>query len=179
MIGAEYIRDVRPGKLVVVDKKGITSTAVAESTEQAKRIFEFIYFSRPDRRVIEENVDKMSRQLGVALAKNHPVEAEMVIAITDSSNLSTLGFSQDHGISFELGFIRNLYVGGTFNQPEQSMHDTNVGIKFSPVKGVLRGKRVAVVDDSVVRESTMKKLVHMPKHAGAKEAHPRICSPPV
>lgn len=179
MIGAEYITDVRPGKLVVVDKKGMTSTAVADSTEQAKSIFEFICFSRPNSRVFEENVDEMSRQPGVELAKSRPVEADLVIAITDSSNASALGFSEDAGMQFEQEFIRNHYVGRTFYHPERSTRDAKACGKLNPVMGVRRGKRAAVVDNSIVRDLTMKKLGYMLKHAGARDARLRLCSPPV
>ncbi|MCZ6766710.1 MAG: amidophosphoribosyltransferase [bacterium] len=179
ILGAEYIRDVEPGELVVVDERGITSITAEESTDQAKCIFEFIYFSRPDSKIFGENVDKIRRKLGVALARNHPVDADVVIAVPDSSNTSTLGFARESGIPFELGLIRNHYVGRTFIQPDQSQRDGDVRVKFNPVRGILEGKRVAVVDDSIVRGSTMKKLVKMLRHAGVKEVHLRISSPPV
>lgn len=179
IIGAEYTRDVEPGELVVVDERGITSAVAEQSTERAKCIFEFIYFSRPDSIVFGENVDKVRRRLGVVLARNHPVEADVVIAVPDSSNTSSLGFAQESGIPFELGLIRNHYVGRTFIQPEQSLRDGDVRVKFNPVKGILKGKRVVVVDDSIVRGSTMKKLVKMLRNTGVKEVHLRICSPPI
>ncbi len=179
IIGAEYVRDVSPGELVMIDERGITSLQAEESTVQAKCIFEFIYFSRPDSIVFEENVDKIRRRLGTILAKNHPVDADLVIAVPDSSNTSSLGFSRESGIPFELGLIRNHYVGRTFIQPEQSLRDGDVRVKFNPVKGILKGKRVAVVDDSIVRGSTMKKLVQMLRKTGVKEVHLRICSPPI
>lgn len=179
ILGAEYIRDVEPGELVVVDERGITSITAEESTDQAKCIFEFVYFSRPDSKIFGENVDKIRRKLGVVLARNHPVDADVVIAVPDSSNTSTLGFARESGIPFELGLIRNHYVGRTFIQPDQSLRDGDVRVKFNPVRGILEGKRVAVVDDSIVRGSTMKKLVKMLRHAGVKEVHLRISSPPV
>lgn len=179
IIGAEYVRDVKPGELVVVDERGITSLMAEESTVQAKCIFEFIYFSRPDSVVFGENVDKIRRKLGVVLARNYPVDADLVISVPDSSNTSSLGFAQESGIPFELGLIRNHYVGRTFIQPDQSVRDGDVRVKFNPVKGILRGKRVVVVDDSIVRGSTMKKLVVMLRKTGVKEVHLRICSPPV
>jgi amidophosphoribosyltransferase len=179
IIGAEYVRDMKPGELVVIDEGGLQSITALESGNQAKCIFEFIYFSRPDSIVFGENVDKIRRKLGVVLARNHPADVDMVISVPDSSNTSTLGFAQESGIPFELGLIRNHYVGRTFIQPEQSLREGNVRVKFNPVKGVLRGKRVAVVDDSIVRGSTMKKLVLMLKKVGVKEVHLRICSPPI
>ncbi len=179
IIGAKYIRDLKPGELVVIDEGGIRSITAQKSSKQAKCIFEFIYFSRPDSIVFGENVDKIRRKLGKVLARNHPADADMVIAVPDSSNTSCLGFAQESGIPFELGLIRNHYVGRTFIQPEQSIREGNVRVKFNPVKGLLRDKRVVVVDDSIVRGSTMQKLVRMLKKVGVKEVHLRICSPPV
>lgn len=179
IIGAEYIRDLKPGELVIIDEGGIRSITAQESSREAKCIFEFIYFSRPDSIVFEENVDKIRRRLGRVLARNHPADADMVIAVPDSSNTSSLGFAQESGIPFELGLIRNHYVGRTFIQPEQSIREGNVRVKFNPVKGVLKDKRIVVVDDSIVRGSTMRKLVGLLKKVGVKEVHLRICSPPI
>jgi amidophosphoribosyltransferase len=179
IIGADYVRDIEPGELVIVDERGIRSERAFEAEQQAKCIFEFIYFSRPDSKVFGENVDKVRRKLGVVLARKHPVAADIVIAVPDSSNTSSLGFAQTSGIPFEIGLIRNHYVGRTFIQPSQSLRDGTVRLKFNTVDGVLKGKRVAVVDDSIVRGSTMKKLVAMLHKAGAKEVHLRIASPPV
>lgn len=179
IMGAEYIRDLNPGEIVFVDERGVRSRQAFAETRQAKCIFEFIYFSRPDSRVFGQKVDKIRRRLGHALADNHPVEADIVISVPDSSNTSTLGFAQESGIPFELGLIRNHYVGRTFIQPNQSLRNGTVRLKFNTVGGVLKGKRVAVVDDSIVRGSTMRKLVVMLKKAGAKEVHLRIASPPI
>jgi amidophosphoribosyltransferase len=179
ILGADYLRDIEPGELVVIDKGGIKSRIIGKSRRKAKCIFEFIYFSRPDSIIFGENVDKVRRKLGKILARHYPVDADMVIAVPDSSNTSSLGYAQESGIPFELGLIRNHYIGRTFIQPEQSIRDGNVRIKFNPVKGVLKGKKVVVVDDSIVRGSTMRKLVQMLKKAGAKEVHLRICSPPI
>jgi amidophosphoribosyltransferase len=179
IIGAEYVRDLKPGELVIIDEGGIRSIMAQESSREAKCIFEFIYFSRPDSIVFAENVDKIRRRLGRVLARNHPAEADLVIAVPDSSNTSALGFAQESGLPFELGLIRNHYVGRTFIQPVQSIRDGNVRVKFNPVKGVLRGKRIVVVDDSIVRGSTMRKLVAILQKVGVKETHLRICSPPI
>lgn len=179
ILGAEYVRDIEPGELVIIDEGGIRSRMIGKVERQAKCIFEFIYFSRPDSIIYDTNVDKIRRRLGTALAKYHPVEADLVISVPDSSNTSSLGFAQESGIPFELGLIRNHYVGRTFIQPHQSMRDGNVRIKFNPVKGVLKDKRIVVVDDSIVRGSTMRKLVTMLKKTGVKEVHLRICSPPI
>jgi amidophosphoribosyltransferase len=179
IIGAEYVRDIEPGELVIVDERGIRSRKAFEPQQQAKCIFEFIYFSRPDSKVFGVNVDKVRRKLGIVLAENHPVDADIVISVPDSSNTSSLGFAQSSGIPFEIGLIRNHYVGRTFIQPSQRLRDGTVRLKFNTVDGVLKGKRVVVVDDSIVRGSTMKKLVVMLRKAGAKEVHLRIASPPV
>jgi amidophosphoribosyltransferase len=179
IIGAEYIRDIEPGELVIVDERGIRSWKAFEPQQQAKCIFEFIYFSRPDSKVFGENVDKVRRKMGTVLAREHPVDADIVISVPDSSNTSSLGFARESNIPFEIGLIRNHYVGRTFIQPNQSLRDGTVRLKFNTVDGVLKGKRVAVVDDSIVRGSTMKKLVAMLHKAGAKEVHLRIASPPV
>jgi amidophosphoribosyltransferase len=179
ILGAEYVRDFEPGELVVIDERGIRSRKVFEETRPAKCIFEFIYFSRPDSIVFGENVDKVRRKLGTVLARNHPVDADIVISVPDSSNTSGLGFAHESKIPFELGLIRNHYVGRTFIQPSQSLRDGTVRLKFNTVNGVLNGKRVVVVDDSIVRGSTMRKLVVMLRKAGAKEVHLRIASPPI
>jgi amidophosphoribosyltransferase len=152
----------------------------AEPEERLQRcIFEFIYFSRPDSRVFGENVDKVRRKLGRRLAEESPVDADIVIAVPDSSNTIALGFSEGSKIPFELGLIRNHYVGRTFIQPRQSMRDWDVRIKFNPVRGVLKGKKIVVVDDSIVRGSTMRKLVSILRQGGAEEIHLRIGSPPI
>ncbi|MCK5407056.1 MAG: amidophosphoribosyltransferase, partial [Candidatus Krumholzibacteria bacterium] len=179
ILGAEYVRDLEPGEFVIVDDRGVRSKQAFEKTKQAKCIFEFIYFSRPDSRIFGENVDKIRRRLGHVLADNHPVDADIVISVPDSSNTSTLGFAQESGIPFELGLIRNHYVGRTFIQPSQSLRDGTVRLKFNTVDGVLKGQRVVMVDDSIVRGSTMRKLVKMLRNAGAKEVHLRIASPPI
>ncbi len=179
IIGAEYVRDIEPGELVVVDERGIRSRKAFEPQQQAKCIFEFIYFSRPDSKVFGENVDKVRRKLGTVLARQHPVDADIVISVPDSSNTSSLGFARESNIPFEIGLIRNHYVGRTFIQPSQSLRDGTVRLKFNTVDGALKGKRVVVVDDSIVRGSTMKKLVAMLQKAGAEEVHLRIASPPV
>jgi amidophosphoribosyltransferase len=179
IIGAEYVRDIEPGELVIVDERGIQSRRAFEPQPQAKCIFEFIYFSRPDSKVFGENVDKIRRKLGVVLARNHPVDADIVISVPDSSNTSSLGFARESNLPLEIGLIRNHYVGRTFIQPSQSLRDGTVRLKFNTVDGVLKAKRVVVVDDSIVRGSTMKKLVEMLRKAGVKEVHLRICAPPI
>jgi amidophosphoribosyltransferase len=179
ILGGRYERDVLPGELVVVDERGLHSVIAERPGRLAHCIFEFVYFARPDSIVFEENVDKVRRKLGRALAREAPADADFVISVPDSSNSAALGYAHESGLPFEFGLIRNHYVGRTFISPKQSVRDQGVLIKFNPVRGVLRGKRVAVVDDSIVRGSTMRKLVRMLRDAGAAEVHLRISSPPI
>ena len=180
LIGATYIREVEPGEMCIAGPDGMKSIRFAEQAKPLSQcIFEFIYFSRPDSKVFGENVDKVRRELGRKLAEESSTEADIVIAVPDSSNTIALGFAEASKIPFELGLIRNHYVGRTFIQPRQRTRDWDVRIKFNPVRGVLKGKRVVVVDDSIVRGSTMKKLVNLIRQAGASEVHLRIGSPPI
>jgi amidophosphoribosyltransferase len=179
LIGARYIRDIEPGEIVVTNGKGVKSYKTLPKRPHAFCIFEYIYFSRPDSIIYGSNVDKIRRRLGRQLAIERPVEADIVISIPDSSNTAALGFSEATGIPFEIGLIRNHYVGRTFIQPEQKIRDLDVKIKFNPIKGVLNNKRVVVVDDSIVRGTTSKKLVKMLREAGAKEVHMRVTMPPI
>jgi amidophosphoribosyltransferase len=179
IIGARYIRDVEPGEVIEITKRGPRSSFPMRKARRASCIFEYIYFARPDSRIFGENVDKVRRRLGRQLAREHPVDADIVIGIPDSANTATLGFAEESGIRFEIGFIRNHYVGRTFIDPSQNIRDLDVRVKFNPVKGVIHGKRVVVVDDSIVRGTTSKKLVKMIRDAGAKEVHFRVSSPPI
>lgn len=180
LLGIDYLRDVDPGELVIIDNDGLTSVMFARSTKRRHCIFEFIYFSRPDSRVFGDNVDKTRRKLGHYLANGHPVkDADIVISVPDSSNTAALGFSHVSGITFEMALIRNHYVGRTFIEPEQRMRDFGVKIKFNPVAGVLKDKSVVVVEDSIVRGTTMKKLVNHIRQAGARQVHVRVSSPPI
>ncbi len=179
LIGAKYVRDVLPGEIVEIDSNGLKSYHPFKQEKKAFCIFEFIYFSRPDSKIFCENVDKVRRRLGRQLAREHPVDADIVISVPDSSNTAALGFSEASGIRMEIGFIRNHYVGRTFIDPEQKIRDLDVKIKFNTVKGVIEGRKVVMVDDSIVRGTTSRKLVKMLKRAGAKEVHVRISAPPI
>jgi amidophosphoribosyltransferase len=179
IIGATYVRDIEPGEVVAINADGLVSLHPHKDIHPAFCIFEFIYFSRPDSRIFGENVDKVRRRLGRQLATEQPVDADIVIAVPDSSNTAALGFSEASGIRFEIGLIRNHYVGRTFIAPEQGTRDLDVKRKFNPVRGVLEGQRVCMVDDSIVRGTTSKKLVRMLYDAGASEVHVRISSPPI
>ncbi|MCA9443397.1 MAG: amidophosphoribosyltransferase, partial [Candidatus Omnitrophica bacterium] len=142
-------------------------------------IFELVYFSRPDSYVFGRDVNDVRHRLGATLAKESPVEADLVFAVPDSSNLVALGYSQESGIPFDIGLMRNHYIGRTFIEPEQRIRDFGAKIKYSPLRSTLKGKRVIVVDDSIVRGTTVRKIVKMVRLAGAAEVHLRIASPPI
>ena len=180
LVGAEYLRDVEPGELVCLDPQGLRSLkALPPASPLQHCIFEHIYFSRPDSRVFGEGVDRVRRRIGRRLAEEHPAPADVVIAVPDSSNSIALGYSERSGLPYELGLIRNHYVGRTFIQPHQAGRDFGVRVKFNPVREILEGKRVAVVDDSIVRGTTSRKLIRLIRRAGASEVHFRVGSPPV
>jgi amidophosphoribosyltransferase len=179
LVGADYVRDVDAGEILFIDEKGVHSESPGCERERAHCIFEFIYFSRPDSRIFGEYVDRTRRRLGERLAEEHPVEADMIIAVPDSSNTAALGYAHRSGIKFELGLIRNHYIGRTFIQPQQSIRHFNVKVKFNPVGGIVSGKRVVVVEDSIVRGTTLKVLTQLIRKAGAREVHVRVSSPPI
>ena len=176
---AEYVREVKPGEMVVIDEQGVRSFFPFEEAEPAACIFEYIYFARPDSKVFGENSDKFRRRFGRQLAEEHPVDADIVIAVPDSATTAALGYSEQSGIRFEIGLIRNHYVGRTFIDPDQSMREFTVRLKYNPVQGVLRNRRVVLVDDSIVRGTTLNQLVRLIRGAGASEVHVRISSPPI
>ncbi|MGB7568194.1 MAG: amidophosphoribosyltransferase [Chitinivibrionales bacterium] len=183
LVGATMVREIEPGEMVRIDKNGITSFTIPVYEQNVKRsfcIFEYIYFSRPDSFVFGKNVDRVRRKLGRQLAKEHPAPtADVVIGVPDSATTAALGFSEESNIRFDIGLIRNHYVGRTFIHPAQSGRDFRVRIKFNPVKGVLKGKKIVVVDDSIVRGTTMKKIVRLIKTAEPAEIHLRVSSPPI
>jgi amidophosphoribosyltransferase len=179
LIRASYMRDVKPGELIQISQKGLKSYQFAEPTAGHKCIFEFIYFSRPDSRIFNENVDKVRRKLGKNLALESPADADIVISVPDSSNTAAVGYSRRSDLKFELGLIRNHYIGRTFISPQQPMRDFAVRVKFNAVRGILNGRRVVVVEDSIVRGTTLKQLVKLIRQAGAKEVHVRVSSPPI
>ena len=179
LVGADYIRDVEPGEIIQIDKSGLRSSWIQEKTERSACIFEFIYFARPDSKIFGENVDKARRKLGKNLALEHPAEGDIVISVPDSSNTAAMGYSQRSDLKLEIGLIRNHYIGRTFIYPDQNGRDFNVRIKFNAVKGVLNGRRVVVVEDSIVRATTLCQLVSLLRKAGAIEVHVRVSSPPI
>lgn len=179
IIGAKYVRDIEPGEVVIIGDEGISSRYLPEARRKSLCVFEYIYFSRPDSIIFHERVDKTRRQLGKRLAKESPCDADIVIAIPDSANTAALGYAQESGLRFEIGLIRNHYVGRSFIVPHQKKRDRDVKVKFNPVTGVLKGKRVVVVEDSIVRGTTLKQLVGLIRDAGAAKVHVRVSSPPV
>ncbi|MGD2045246.1 MAG: amidophosphoribosyltransferase [Gemmatimonadota bacterium] len=180
ILGAEYVRDVEPGEVIKIhDGKVEHLRSLKPADHQAPCIFELVYFARPDSRIWDESVDHARREFGRQLAREHPVEADAVMAVPDSANSAALGFAEESGIPFELGLLRNHYVGRTFIQPQQEDRDFGARMKYNPVREVIDGKRVVIVDDSLVRGTTSRSLVRMLRQVGAKEVHFRIGSPPV
>ncbi len=180
LIGAKYEREIEPGEMLVLRGDGsIRSIRFAEPTKRASCVFEHIYFARPDSRLYGENVYEVRKNLGRELAREFKLEADVVTPVPDSGVVTALGFSEESGIPMEMGFIRNHYVGRTFIEPRQSIRGFGVKVKLNPVPSVLTGKRVAVIDDSIVRGNTSQKIIKMIRDAGAKEIYLLISSPPV
>lgn len=178
-IGAEFVRDVQPGEIVVIDEEGLHSRTGLAKVDRAFCAFEYIYFARPDSTMDQLNVSESRRRMGIELARECPIEADLVMAVPDSGTASALGYATTLGIPFGEGLIKNRYVGRTFIQPTQAMREVGVRLKLNANKSVLKDKRVVMIDDSIVRGTTSSKLVEMVKNAGAKEVHFLISSPPV
>jgi amidophosphoribosyltransferase len=179
LIGAKYLREVEPGEILVVDENGLRSLKPFEKTTRSLCVFEFIYFARPDSMIFDRSVYSVRLDLGRQLAREHPVDADVVVPIPDSGFPATIGYAQESGIPLEMGLIRNHYIGRTFIEPEQSIRHFGVKIKLNAVKDAIQGKRVILVDDSIVRATTGRKIVKMVHNAGADEIHARISSPPI
>src|SRR6266513_2280082 len=178
LIGATYEREVKPGELVVVGPEGISSRFYATPQPQSSCIFEHVYFSRPDSKVFGRPVQVSREELGRQLAREAPVEADIVVPVPDSGVTAAIGYAAESGMRFSFGLIRNHYVGRTFIEPEQRVRDFGVKLKLNPVRSLLEGKRVVLIDDSIVRGTTSRKIVRMVRDAGAKEVHLRISCPP-
>ena len=178
-VQARLIRDVLPGEMVVADVNGFSSHRFSFEGRPSYCVFELIYFSRPDSSVFGVSVDAVRKALGRRLAREHPVGADLVMSVPDSSNAAALGYSMESGMQLELGLIRNHYVGRTFIYPTSELRHNRVRIKFNPVRDLLEDKRIVVVDDSIVRGTTSKQLMAMLRGAGTKEIHLRISSPPI
>jgi len=178
LIGADYEREVKPGEMVVVGPEGVYSKFYAPAAPQSSCIFEHVYFSRPDSIVFGRAVEISRESLGRELAREAPVEADIVVPVPDSGVSAAMGFAAESGIPFRFGLIRNHYVGRTFIEPQQHVRDFGVKLKLNPVRSVLQGKKVVLIDDSIVRGTTSRKIVRMIRNAGAREVHMRISCPP-
>ena len=178
LIEAEFIREIEPGEVLLINKDGLQSFFPFRKMDVKRCVFEHIYFARPDSFLFGENVYAVRKRMGKALAQQSPVEADIVVPVPDSGNISALGYSEESGIPFEMGLIRNHYVGRTFIEPKSQIRDFGVKVKLNAVKEIISGKRVIIIDDSIVRGTTSRKIVKMVRAAGAKEIHVRISSPP-
>ena len=178
LVGATFIRDVKPGELLIFEKnKPPVSMQIFEATPH-HCIFEYVYFARPDSTVFGKNVYKLRKEMGRTLAKEAPVKADMVIPVPDGGVPAALGYSEESGIPFNMAIMRNHYVGRTFIEPTQKIRNLKVKMKLSPISEVVKGKKIIVIDDSIVRGTTSRQIIRMLKEAGAKEVHMRISSPP-
>jgi len=178
LIGAQFVRDLDPGEMIVIDRRGLRSSRPFSKSAPRMCIFEFVYFARPDSTIDGVSVYEARKNLGRRLAVECPVDADVVIPVPDSGVPATIGYSQRANIPFELGLVRSHYVGRTFIEPQQSIRHFGVKLKLAPIAHVLRGRRVVIVDDSIVRGTTSRKIVKMVRAAGATEVHLRISSPP-
>jgi amidophosphoribosyltransferase len=178
LLHAKYERDVKPGELVMVSEDGVTSVFFNTHTRQASCIFEHVYFARPDSRIYGRWVQKSREEMGRQLARESHVDADLVVPVPDSGVTAALGYAAESGIPFNFGLIRNHYVGRTFIQPEQRVRDFGVRMKLNPMRSLLEGKRVILIDDSIIRGTTSRKIVRMVRAAGATEVHMRISCPP-
>ncbi len=178
-IGAKLVRDIKPGEVVIINKKGIKSYQFTSKKRPSFCIFEYVYLARPDSIMNTKSVYLTREKLGKLLVKEHPVEADIVIPVPDSGVPAAIGFSQESGIPYREGLIKNRYIARTFIFPDQRMRDLGVKMKLSPLKEVVGGKRIVIIDDSIVRGTTMLKIVRLLKEAGAKKVHVRITSPPI
>ncbi len=177
-VGADFVREVNPGEMVVIDDDGVQAIQVLEPQPMRLCVFEHIYFARPDSQFNGWNVHAVRKELGRALARTYPVEADLVTGVPDSSISAAAGYAEEAGLPFEMGLVKNRYIGRTFIQPSQTQRDFSVKVKLNPLKRLIEGKRVVLVDDSIVRGTTSRRIVRMLREAGATEVHVRISSPP-
>ncbi|GAA3749940.1 amidophosphoribosyltransferase [Terriglobus aquaticus] len=178
LLHAKYERDVEPGELVMVSEDGVTSRYFNRETKQASCVFEHVYFARPDSKIFGRWVQKSREEMGRQLARESAVPVDLIVPVPDSGVTAALGYASESGVPFNFGLIRNHYVGRTFIQPEQRVRDFGVRMKLNPVRALLEGKRVMLIDDSIIRGTTSRKIVRMVRAAGAKEVHLRISCPP-
>jgi amidophosphoribosyltransferase len=178
LVGARYVREVEPGEIVIIDRNGLRSLKPHALKRTAFCIFEFIYFARPDSTIFGRNVYQVRKRLGRQLAREYRLEADLVMPFPDSGNYAAIGFAEASGIPFEMGVIRNHYVGRTFIQPTQTMRDFKVRVKLNPIREVLEGKRVVIIEDSIIRGTTSRTRVQAIRQAGAEEVHMLVSCPP-
>lgn len=178
LVEAEYIREIDPGEIVIINHEGLKSIPSEIESRRSQCIFELIYFARPDSKVFGQNVYMFRKRQGQLLAEEFPVEADLVMPFPDSGNYAAIGYAQASGIPFEMGVIRNHYVGRTFIQPSQSMRDFGVKVKLNPVKELLKGQRVVIMEDSIIRGTTARTRVHTLRESGAREVHMLVSCPP-
>lgn len=179
LIGARFIRDVQPGEMVIISNNKLRSVKFSCSKKNAFCIFEFIYFARPDSKIFGTSVYRVRKNLGRQLAKEKPTDSDIVMSVPDSANIAGIGFAEESKIPYEIGFIRNHYVGRTFIEPKQEIRDFGAKVKYNPVDEALKNKNIVLVDDSIVRGTTSRKLIRMLKKAGVKRIEHRISSPPI
>jgi amidophosphoribosyltransferase len=179
IIGAKFLREVKPGEIVAINADGAKTVGQLPSEAKAHCVFEFVYFARPDSQIFGRSVYQARKELGRRLAQESPVKADIVVAVPDSATCAALGFSEESGIPIELGLIRSHYKGRTFIEPKQSIRDFGARMKYAAVGEALKGKRIVLVDDSIVRGTTSRKIVRMLRKMGAREIHMRISSPPI
>ena len=179
LIGAKFVRDVDPGEMIIIDRNGVRSVRpMGDDAPHRACVFEYVYFARPDSQLAGRSVYDVRRAFGRALAKEHPVEADVIVPVPDGGVPAAIGYAAESGKPFDMGLIRSHYVGRTFIEPQQSIRHFGVRLKLSTVEPILRGKRVVVIDDSIVRGTTSRKIVRMIRDAGAREVHMRVSSPP-
>lgn len=178
-IGSTMIREIRPGEVVTIDAGGLRSLQAAEPQRQALCVFEFIYFARPDSVISNRLLYRAREGMGRALAREYPAEADLVVGVPDSATVAAMAYSKESGIPFEEGLIKNRYVGRTFIQPDQRIRELGVGLKFNPLRDIIAGKRLVLVDDSIVRGTTTPRVISLLKRAGAREVHMRVCAAPI
>ncbi len=178
IVGASYVREIEPGELIAIDEDGLRSQHFASSNPKGC-LFEYVYIARPDTTISGRNVHSTRVEVGRRLAREHPVDADLVIPVPESGTPAAIGFAEASGIPYGLGLVKNSYVGRTFIQPSQTIRQLGIRLKLNPLRDVIRGKRLVVVDDSIVRGNTQRALVRMLREAGALEVHVRIAAPPV
>ena len=178
-VGATFVREVEPGELLTIDENGVSSDWVVPKREPAMCLFEFIYFARPDSQILGERLHLARQRMGAELARESPIDADVVVPLPDSAVPAAIGYARESGIPYSEGLIKNRYIGRTFIQPDQRMRDMGVQLKFNALPEVVQGKRVILIDDSIVRGTTSRPIVNLVRDAGAKEVHMRVHSPPI